>query len=82
MSQVVTHQYKIKFVITFQEEGENVDIITAGGEGRGGVQKSKRITTKYMTKYERARVLGVYTVNSSYQSTYILSVCKNAQNIH
>lgn len=24
----------------------------------GGVPKNKRITTKYMTKYERARVLG------------------------
>jgi DNA-directed RNA polymerases I, II, and III subunit RPABC2 len=37
------------------EEGDNIEIITPGGAG-GGVPKNKRITTKYMTKYERARV--------------------------
>lgn len=26
----------------------------------GGVEKSKRVTTPYLTKYERARVLGEY----------------------
>ncbi|XP_046392039.1 DNA-directed RNA polymerases I, II, and III subunit RPABC2 [Ischnura elegans] len=40
-----------------EDEGDNLDILAAG-EARGGVQKSKRITTPYMTKYERARVLG------------------------
>uniref|UniRef100_A0A0A9WZI2 DNA-directed RNA polymerases I, II, and III subunit RPABC2 n=1 Tax=Lygus hesperus TaxID=30085 RepID=A0A0A9WZI2_LYGHE len=42
-----------------EEEGENIELIN-GGDGRagGGVQKANRITTKYMTKYERARVLG------------------------
>ncbi|KAG8237562.1 hypothetical protein J437_LFUL003284 [Ladona fulva] len=40
-----------------EDEGDNLDILTAG-DARGGVQKSKRITTPYMTKYERARVLG------------------------
>ncbi|XP_066998852.1 DNA-directed RNA polymerases I, II, and III subunit RPABC2 [Anabrus simplex] len=40
-----------------EDEGENIDILAAGEAG-GGVQKSKRITTRYMTKYERARVLG------------------------
>ncbi|PNF18257.1 DNA-directed RNA polymerases I, II, and III subunit RPABC2 [Cryptotermes secundus] len=40
-----------------EDEGENIDILAAG-DARGGVQKSKRITTRYMTKYERARVLG------------------------
>ncbi|KAE8748317.1 hypothetical protein FOCC_FOCC004953 [Frankliniella occidentalis] len=40
-----------------EEETENVDILAAGAAG-GGVVKSKRITTRYMTKYERARVLG------------------------
>ncbi|KAF5282728.1 hypothetical protein FQR65_LT02725 [Abscondita terminalis] len=39
------------------EEGDNIDILAPGQAG-GGVPKSKRITTKYMTKYERARVLG------------------------
>jgi DNA-directed RNA polymerase I, II, and III subunit RPABC2 len=42
---------------SWQDEGENIDILAAG-DARGGVQKSKRITTRYMTKYERARVLG------------------------
>lgn len=41
----------------WQDEGENVDILAAS-DARGVVQKSKRITTRYMTKYERARVLG------------------------
>lgn len=37
----------------------NVQCIPPGQAG-GGVEKSKRITTRYMTKYERARVLGIY----------------------
>lgn len=40
-----------------EEEGDHIDILAPGQAG-GGVPKSKRITTKYMTKYERARVLG------------------------
>ncbi|XP_017890122.1 DNA-directed RNA polymerases I, II, and III subunit RPABC2 [Ceratina calcarata] len=36
---------------------ENIELLEAG-EATGGVQKSKRITTRYMTRYERARVLG------------------------
>lgn len=40
------------------EEVDNIEIIAAGGAGAGAVPKNKRITTKYMTKYERARVLG------------------------
>uniref|UniRef100_A0A4W3IDN3 DNA-directed RNA polymerases I, II, and III subunit RPABC2 n=1 Tax=Callorhinchus milii TaxID=7868 RepID=A0A4W3IDN3_CALMI len=38
-----------------QEDRENVEILPAG-EGQQANQK--RITTSYMTKYERARVLG------------------------
>ncbi|EDW81047.1 DNA-directed RNA polymerases I, II, and III subunit RPABC2 [Drosophila tropicalis] len=45
--------------INQEEEVDNIEIITPGGTAPGGgVPKSKRITTKYMTKYERARVLG------------------------
>ncbi|XP_071455737.1 DNA-directed RNA polymerases I, II, and III subunit RPABC2 [Hetaerina americana] len=40
-----------------EDEADNLDILSAG-EAKGGVQSSKRITTPYMTKYERARVLG------------------------
>lgn len=43
--------------INQEEEVDNIEIIAPGAAG-GGVPKFKRITTKYMTKYERARVLG------------------------
>ena len=43
--------------INQDEEVDNIEIIAPGQSG-GGVPKNKRITTKYMTKYERARVLG------------------------
>lgn len=39
------------------EEPENIEILPGAGEGQA-VQSSKRITTPYLTKYERARVLG------------------------
>ncbi len=51
-----------------KQEGEGAEEDGAGGEagagagtGAGGgkaVDKSQRITTRYMTKYERARILG------------------------
>lgn len=40
------------------EEGDNIEIISGQAISASGVPKNKRITTKYMTKYERARVLG------------------------
>ncbi|XP_021949052.1 DNA-directed RNA polymerases I, II, and III subunit RPABC2-like [Folsomia candida] len=41
------------------EDGENIDLINAGEvSGPGPTLPSKRITTPYMTKYERARILG------------------------
>ncbi|XP_063224345.1 DNA-directed RNA polymerases I, II, and III subunit RPABC2 isoform X2 [Bacillus rossius redtenbacheri] len=40
-----------------EEGGEGLELV-APGEAGGGVPKAKRITTRYMTKYERARVLG------------------------
>ncbi|XP_011865358.1 PREDICTED: DNA-directed RNA polymerases I, II, and III subunit RPABC2 [Vollenhovia emeryi] len=42
---------------TQEDDGENIELLNAN-EAAGGVQRSKRITTRYMTKYERARVLG------------------------
>lgn len=39
------------------EEPEAIEIIHNTGEGQP-VQPNKRITTPYLTKYERARVLG------------------------
>lgn len=42
-----------------EDEDGNVKCLPPTHAG-GGVEKSKRITTRYMTKYERARVLGEY----------------------
>lgn len=41
-----------------EDEGDNIELVMPGHQAGGSVPKSKRITTKYMTKYERARVLG------------------------
>lgn len=41
-----------------EDEGDNIELVMPGHQPGGSVPKSKRITTKYMTKYERARVLG------------------------
>ncbi|XP_012278777.1 DNA-directed RNA polymerases I, II, and III subunit RPABC2 [Orussus abietinus] len=47
-----------------EEDAENFEILPAG-ETSTGVQKTKRITTHYMTKYERARVLGTRALQIS-----------------
>jgi len=42
-------------------ENEQVEILPAGADGTTGgegVKSTKRVTTPYMTKYERARILG------------------------
>jgi DNA-directed RNA polymerases I, II, and III subunit RPABC2 len=41
-----------------EDEGDNIELVMSGQQSGGSVPKNKRITTKYMTKYERARVLG------------------------
>lgn len=41
-----------------EDEGDNIELVMPGTAAGGSVPKNKRITTKYMTKYERARVLG------------------------
>ncbi|KAH6938866.1 hypothetical protein HPB50_013829 [Hyalomma asiaticum] len=40
-----------------QNEEENIELLQASADGQPQ-QNQKRITTTYMTKYERARVLG------------------------
>ncbi|XP_011496056.1 PREDICTED: DNA-directed RNA polymerases I, II, and III subunit RPABC2 [Ceratosolen solmsi marchali] len=47
-----------------EDEGENFELVAAG-EASGSVQKNKRITTGYMTKYERARILGTRALQIS-----------------
>ena len=45
---------------------DSVEIINGNGAGSGnGVAKEDRITTKYLTKYERARVLGTRALQIS-----------------
>lgn len=61
-----------------EEEGYNVQCLAPGQAG-GGVEKSKRITTRYMTKYERARVLGkvmfsAYTLNVFYRPFFVFDI--------
>lgn len=41
-----------------QMDEENIDVLVAGGDHQTPQMNTKRITTPYMTKYERARVLG------------------------
>jgi len=44
------------------QDAENIDLLNVGeggvGSSSGGGASLKRITTPYMTKYERARILG------------------------
>lgn len=54
-----------------EEEGYNVQCLAPGQAG-GGVEKWKRITTRYMTKYERARVLGKIHHNVGYFLNIVL----------
>ncbi len=46
----------------------------ATGEGRKGKSKQDRITTPYMTKYERARVLGTRAMQISMNAPTLVAV--------
>jgi DNA-directed RNA polymerase I, II, and III subunit RPABC2 len=45
----------------------------SGGPGKA-VQKDKRITTRYMTKYERARVLGTRALQISMNAPVMVDI--------
>jgi len=48
------------------EDGNNIEIINAPDKEAGGpVPMNERITTKYLTKYEKARVLGTRALQIS-----------------
>jgi DNA-directed RNA polymerase I, II, and III subunit RPABC2 len=53
------------------QDGERVELVAADENGMGGsgagkaVDRDKRITTPFMTKYERARVLGTRALQIS-----------------
>ena len=40
------------------KDGHGVDVLPLGDAAPGKVDPANRITTPYLTKYERARVLG------------------------
>lgn len=54
-----------------EEDGFNTQCVAPGQAG-GGVEKSKRITTRYMTKYERARVLGTVFITNIEDHTLLI----------
>ncbi|XP_063698796.1 DNA-directed RNA polymerases I, II, and III subunit RPABC2-like [Culicoides brevitarsis] len=47
-----------------EEEGDQIEVLYQG-QGEGAVPKNKRISTPYMTKYERARILGTRALQIS-----------------
>ena len=54
-----------------------VDVLTEEGWTAGGgraIEKSKRISTRYMTKYERARVLGTRALQISMNAPVMVDI--------
>ena len=60
-------------------EGDNIAMLQPGEvpparEGAKAIDKSKRVTTKYMTKYERARVLGTRALQISMNAPVMVDI--------
>ena len=53
------------------QEGQNVDVLPSSEQGPGKVDPSLRITTPYLTKYERARVLGTRALQIAWVDMFI-----------
>lgn len=56
---------------------DRMDILAAGdvsAQQTGSIQKDKRITTRYMTKYERARVLGTRALQISMNAPVMVEI--------
>lgn len=54
-----------------------VDVLAEEGYTAGGgkaVEKSKRVSTRYMTKYERARVLGTRALQISMNAPVMVDI--------
>ena len=58
------------FEVLAQEDGENAGAGVDAGEG----EEATRITTKYMTKYERARVLGTRALQISMNAPVMVDI--------
>ena len=70
---------KIISLFLFLKKGENVEIKLElleddGWNPQQAIEKSKRITTKYMTKYERARVLGTRALQISMNAPVMIDI--------
>ena len=62
-----------------EEGGDAVQVLQAGEapptrENAKAIDKSKRMTTKYMTKYERARVLGTRALQISMNAPVMVDI--------
>lgn len=55
------------------EDGARVDVITEGEDGASGANRV-RITTRYLTKYEKARVLGTRALQLSMNAPPMVEV--------
>merc|ERR1712157_125515 len=53
---------------------ENVDVLPAGEGGGDPRQNQNRVTTPYMTKYERARVLGTRALQISMNAPVMIEL--------
>jgi DNA-directed RNA polymerase I, II, and III subunit RPABC2 len=56
------------------EEGGRVELLDAVEGGRGGAVGQERITTPYMTKYERARILGTRALQISMNAPTLVAI--------
>lgn len=54
--------------------GERVDLINSDLSGRPSATGEARITTRYMTKYERARVLGTRALQISMNAPVMVDI--------
>eukprot|EP00640_Fibrocapsa_japonica_P007649 CAMPEP_0113944334 /NCGR_PEP_ID=MMETSP1339-20121228/33427_1 /TAXON_ID=94617 /ORGANISM="Fibrocapsa japonica" /LENGTH=145 /DNA_ID=CAMNT_0000949501 /DNA_START=26 /DNA_END=463 /DNA_ORIENTATION=+ /assembly_acc=CAM_ASM_000762 len=57
-----------------EEGGDMVDIVDAADAGDSGDPKKERITTRYMTKYERARILGTRALQISMNAPVMVDI--------
>ena len=60
------------FEVLAQEDGDGAGVGVDSGEG--GEEEAQRITTKYMTKYERARVLGTRALQISMNAPVMVDI--------
>jgi len=64
--------------VDLDDESQKLEVIASGQQDSSStsmaVDKSKRITTRYMTKYERARVLGTRALQISMNAPVMVDI--------